>query len=83
MNLLDEESLQDQTEDRILKTVRNTFKNLGIACNLCKHLNDDNVSCKAYPDGIPAEILYGETAHNKPFGKEETENGKPILFESD
>tara|TARA_R100001530_G_scaffold91763_2_gene63795 strand:+ start:273 stop:497 length:225 start_codon:yes stop_codon:yes gene_type:complete len=46
-------------------------------CMYCKHFNilDNKLSCKAFPDGIPEEIVEGKHNHRKPF-KNET-----ILFE--
>jgi len=35
-------------------------------CNDCKHNNRDG-TCKAFPDGIPKDILTGKILHNKPF----------------
>ena len=46
------------------------------SCYRCKHLNEDEVSCKAFPNVIPREILLAEVPHIKPY---EGDNG--ILFE--
>ena len=39
-------------------------------CMYCKHFNNKlktkNV-CKAFPDGVPNEILLGEIKHTKPY----------------
>ena len=48
-------------------------------CTMCKHFNKDSIIgliCKAYPEGIPEEIINGEHDHTKPF---EGDNG--IQFE--
>jgi len=52
----------------------------------CKHLRGvisdgegemgERPTCKAFPDGIPAEIAYGDNLHTEPF---EGDNG--ITFE--
>jgi|GEM_PF-1146129 len=38
-------------------------------CMTCKHSNH-NGTCKAYPKGIPLEILSGETNHFQPYEKD-------------
>mgnify|MGYP006865011989 CR=1 FL=1 len=35
-------------------------------CVDCVHLKKD-LKCKAYPNGIPTEIIVGEHDHTKPF----------------
>ena len=39
---------------------------LKIPCSSCKHYNKD-LTCKAFPDRIPIEILDGEHDHRTPF----------------
>ena len=39
----------------------------GFSCLRCKHLNEDNISCKAFPDVIPHDIKAGIIDHRKPF----------------
>ena len=39
-------------------------------CNSCKWFdreNLDSVTCKAFPDGIPDQIMDGENSHVKPL----------------
>jgi len=35
----------------------------GAECNKCRHVSDDGLYCKAFPDGIPMEILSGKVQH--------------------
>lgn len=35
-------------------------------CFRCKHLAEDEVSCKAYPNVIPRNILMAKVAHDTP-----------------
>lgn len=49
-------------------------------CLDCKHLDRDNfagVTCKAFPKGIPEEILVMGNKHSKPL----PEQGNDIIFE--
>jgi hypothetical protein len=45
-------------------------------CINCKFL-DKNLKCKAFPKGIPKEILLGENDHSKPLPNQENN----IIFE--
>jgi hypothetical protein len=36
---------------------------VGYGCQWCKNLNEDNVTCKAFPDGIPTLFLSGQGYH--------------------
>jgi len=41
-----------------------------IICVLCRHYDwkkPETHNCKAFPDGIPDEILFGENDHKKPL----------------
>jgi hypothetical protein len=48
-------------------------------CVSCRHFDRDQLTCSAYPDGIPQPILWGFD-HRKPFGGEVTRDGEPVLF---
>jgi hypothetical protein len=46
-----------------MKTFREYLKKHS-SCDLCKHLKSEkNWNCKAYPNGIPVEILNGSVNH--------------------
>jgi|TARA_Y100000401_G_scaffold98144_1_gene85809 hypothetical protein len=45
-------------------------------CNKCKHKNPNSITCKAYPKGIPDEIIFDKVDHRKPYIED---NG--IVFE--
>ena len=67
----------DQEEnivDRQIKAMKNEMA--GFNCMLCKHLNKDGISCDAFPDVIPQDILANVFDHRKPWPGD---NG--ILFE--
>ena len=67
----------DQEEnivDRQIKAMKNEMS--GFNCLLCKHLNKDGISCNAFPDAIPQDILANVFDHRKPWPGD---NG--ILFE--
>lgn len=36
-------------------------------CWKCKHVNPDGLTCKAFPEGIPGEILNGDVKHVRPI----------------
>lgn len=52
-----------------------------IKCLDCSNLDRDNLQiglyCKAFPEGIPEEILSGENSHTEPLPKQENK----IVFE--
>jgi len=49
---------------------------MSIQCLACNNLNNDMITCKAFPKGIPEKILIGKFDHTKPFKKD-----KGIQFE--
>ena len=36
-------------------------------CNTCKHFINNTLTCKAFPERIPNDILDGKANHKKPF----------------
>jgi hypothetical protein len=48
----------------------------GFDCLFCKHLNEDNISCTAYPDVIPDPIIGGQYDHRRHYSGDHG-----ILFE--
>ena len=37
------------------------------ACGFCKHFLAGQEQCKAFPNGIPTEILQGYNGHRQPY----------------
>ena len=55
---------EDELIDALIAMSGNLTKS---CCYRCKHLNEDEISCKAFPDVIPREILLAEVPHDKPL----------------
>ena len=36
-------------------------------CNQCSHVGEDGLTCAAFADAIPVEILVGRNQHRKPY----------------
>ena len=36
-------------------------------CNQCKHVGEDGLTCTAFPDAIPIDILVGRDQHIEPY----------------
>lgn len=36
-------------------------------CQQCKHVHQSGDTCKAFPDGIPEDILMGKVMHHEPY----------------
>lgn len=43
------------------------LKAFDVQCDDCKHQHEDGVSCDAFPDRIPNDILMGRYDHKKPY----------------
>jgi len=55
-------------EDNLLDSIGGMFRVMKLAnCFRCKHLNEDEVSCKAYPNVIPREIMRADVGHSVPY----------------
>ena len=37
-------------------------------CTYCKHLKKEDLTCIAFPEGIPDDLLAGEVKHDTPIG---------------
>ncbi len=47
-------------------------------CSNCKWFKVIEFSCKAFPDGIPLQVLSGEKDHNQPL----PDQGNTIIFKA-
>jgi hypothetical protein len=63
-------------QERMGNSILGIRINNGI-CNHCKHINDDGQTCKAFPNGIPSDILTGKFDHKQPY-----ESDNNIQYES-
>ena len=54
-------------EDRLLDSIILLLKNFEYNCSYCKHLNKDEISCKAFPDVIPEPLFMTHVRHTKPM----------------
>jgi len=66
---------EDRLSDSIVLSMENELAGFK-GCLNCKHLFSDEISCKAFPNVIPSDILTNEFDHRVPW---EGDNG--ILFE--
>ena len=58
-------------EGRLLDRLHTSMENIEYNCYACKHLNEDEISCKAFPDQIPSPIITGQERHiGKIYGQE-------------
>ena len=73
-DIVDTWDIEEQLIDDLLIQLRNLKS--GFSCGLCKHLHDDNITCKAFPKGIPNDIHTSVIDHRNPFPGD---NG--IMFE--
>ncbi|KKK51484.1 hypothetical protein LCGC14_3114480 [marine sediment metagenome] len=51
------------TDDSALQAI----SNIDFDCDSCKHIHRDGVTCEAFPNGIPIEILSNQKAHTKHY----------------
>lgn len=65
------------SKDLILDDTQLYFIPFMSSCAECKHFDEDEFKCKAFPDGIPIEILSGTNKHFKALPKQENN----VIFE--
>lgn len=76
---LDKEGKLIDPEDELIDNLMLMLEGFGVAnCYRCKHLNQDEVSCKAFPNVIPSEILTGKLKHNRPYKDDNGIQFEPI-----
>jgi hypothetical protein len=49
-------------------------------CTFCSHRSPDGTRCKAYPSGIPVELLYNEHDHRTAFPGDNGIRYQPIIL---
>jgi len=49
-------------------------------CTFCAHRSPDGTACKAFPGGIPAELLYNEHDHRMEFAGDNGVRYQPIIL---
>jgi len=49
-------------------------------CTFCAHRSPDGTRCKAYPSGIPVELLYNEHDHRMAFPGDNGIRYQPIIL---
>ena len=69
-----EKTLVPIRQDRILADVG---VDISVQCLECNHLGEP-LTCKAFTEGIPIEILGGKIDHSKPL----PDQGNDIIFEA-
>jgi hypothetical protein len=52
-------------------------KPIYIVCDFCKHLIEKKKTCRAFPEGIPEEILMGKNKHSSPLA----DQGNDFIFD--
>ena len=57
------------------------FFNAEWSCDQCKHIIRKDLSCPAFPYGIPDEILEREFDHRQPYPNAENPEDNGIRFE--
>ena len=54
------------TDTEVVITKGGEIQIVSSLCDLCAH-QGNNETCKAFPDGIPEEILSGDHDHHEPY----------------
>ena len=74
----DKDGVLIDPEDTLIDSFLAAMNNYDISnCLRCKHLNDDGISCAAFPIQIPHEYASGFLKHNRPH-----KDDKGIMFEA-
>jgi hypothetical protein len=73
-DIVDTWDIEEQLIDDFLIQTKNIKS--GFSCHLCKHLHKGDLTCDAFPDAIPNDILSSIIDHRKPFP-----NDNGIMFE--
>jgi hypothetical protein len=59
------------------------FFNAEWSCDKCKHIIRKDLSCPAFPAGIPDDIIEREFDHRKPYPNAENPEDNGIRFEGE
>jgi len=71
----------DDSEEEVMDWMK-AFFHAEWSCDKCKHIIRKDLSCPAFPAGIPDDILEREFDHRKPYPNAENPEDNGIRFEA-
>jgi len=64
-------------EDHTLDDIHALMENFDYNCYECKHLDEDRIGCKVFPDQVPSSIITGKVRHDRRL----FDQGNDLVFE--
>jgi hypothetical protein len=67
-----------ENDDSTMDMIGNTLANFDVSCYKCKHFHDNEITCDAFPNGVPDSIMTSSVRHDHPINGDHGIQFEPI-----